>query len=176
MNKPLTVRFEREELDEIDRAAKALNVSQAEVVRRVWRNKSGARNEEVHELLAAVAATVSELADRQPEGAGAAADLTPALQKIEALAASQARTERAIGSLIDAVEKLQNSAGYRPQSLQQNMPASTQNREQPTAQNQSAANMTFTSWKIANPIRDGESPSEFNARARAEYVAAGGRL
>ena len=176
MNKPLTVRFEREELDEIDRAAKALNVSQAEVVRRVWRSKAGAKNEEMHELLAAIAATVSELADRQPEGPGAAIDLSPALQKIEALTAAQARTEQAIGALINAVEKLQNNAGYRSQSSPQNTPASTQNREQPAAQIQSAANMTFTAWKMANPMRDGETPAEFNARSRAEFTAAGGRL
>lgn len=176
MNKPLTVRFEREELDEIDRAAKALSISQAEVIRRVWRNKSGAKNEEMHELLAAIAATVSELADRQPEGAGVALDLSPALQKIEALAAAQAQTERAIGALIDAVDKLQTNAGYRPQSSPQNMPASTQNREQAAPQNQSAANMTFTAWKIDHPMADGETPAEFNARSRAEFTAAGGRL
>lgn len=169
MNKPLTVRFEREELDEIDRAAKALNVSQAEVVRRVWRSKAGAKNEELHELLAAIAATVSELAEHQNEGSGAAVDLSPVLQKIEALTAAQARTERAIGALIDAVDKLQTNAGYRSQS-------SPQNREQPAAQIQSAANMTFTAWKMANPMRDGESPAEFNARSRAEFTAAGGRL
>lgn len=176
MNKPLTVRFERDELKEIDEASKALGVSQAEVIRRVWRNKSGAKTEEIYELLAAVAATVSELADRQPEGTSAALDLSPALQKIEALAAAQARTERAIGALIDAVDKLQTTAGYRPQSSPQNMPSSTQSREQAGAQNQSAANMTFTAWKMTNPMRDGETPAEFNARSRAEFTAAGGRL
>lgn len=176
MNKPLTVRFERDELKEIDEASKALGVSQAEVIRRVWRNKSGAKTEEIHELLAAVAATVSELADRQPEGKSAPLDLSPALQKIEALAAAQARTERAIGSLIDAVEKLQNSAGYRPQPSPQQAPTNSQTGAQTSQQTGSAANMTFTAWKMANPMRDGETPAEFNARSRAEFTAAGGRL
>lgn len=176
MDMPLTVRFEREEIREIDEAAKALGVSRAEVVRRAWRNKSGARNEEMSELLAAIAATVSELAERQTEGPNVAVDISPALKQIELLANAQARTERAISSLIDAVEKLQNRSGYSdpaPQNFS-SQPQQTQHQNRP--QTTSAANMSFTAWKIANPIREGESPAEFNARSRAEYTAAGGRL
>lgn len=176
MDMPLTVRFEREEIREIDEAAKALGVSRAEVVRRVWRNKSGARNEEMHELLAVIAATVSELSERQTEGANVAVDLSPAMRQFEILANAQARTERAISSLIDAIEKLQNRSGYRDPAQQnfgsQPQPTQHQNRPQATP----ATSMSFTAWKMANPIREGESPTDFNARSRTEYLAAGGRL
>lgn len=176
--KRITIRFSESEFQTVQARAAAAKTTVSEVVRALAvSGGSGANSEGLAE---AIASTLTSIAERieaiESEGGNGATDLSPALQKIEALAAAQVRTERAIGALIDAVEKLQNNAGYRAQPSPQNMPASTQNREQPTAQNQSAANMTFTSWKIANPIQDGESPSEFNARARAEYTAAGGRL
>lgn len=168
--KRITIRFSESEFQTVQARAAAAKTTVSEVVRALAvSGGSGANSEGLAE---AIASTLTSIAERieaiESESGGAATDLSSALQKIEALAASQARTERAIGSLIDAVEKLQNSAGYRPQPSPQNVPTNSQTG--------SAASMSFTAWKLANPLRDGESPAEFNARARAEYVAAGGRL
>lgn len=176
--KRITIRFSESEFQTVQARAAAAKTTVSEVVRALAvSGGSGANSEGLAE---AIASTLTSIAERieaiESESGSAATDLSSALQKIEALAASQARTERAIGSLIDAVEKLQNSAGYRPQPSPQNVPTNSQTGAQTSQQTGSAASMSFTAWKLANPLRDGESPAEFNARARAEYVAAGGRL
>lgn len=176
--KRITIRFSESEFQTVQARAAAAKTTVSEVVRALAVSGGGEANTEG--LAEAIAGTLTSIAERiellETEGPGAAMDISPALQKIEALTAAQARIEQAIGALINAVEKLQNNAGYRSQSSPQNTPASTQHREQQAAQIQSAANMTFTAWKMANPMRDGETPAEFNARSRAEFTAAGGRL
>jgi len=176
--KRITVRLSESEFQTIQARAAAANSSVAEVVRALAVSGGGGGNTEG--LADAIAGTLTSIAERieaiESSGQGAAVDLSPALQKIEIIANAQARTERAIGALIDAVEKLQNRSGYSdpaPQNFSsQPQPVQQQNRPQAAP----ATNMSFTAWKMVNPIREGESPAEFNARSRAEYTAAGGRL
>lgn len=119
--KRITIRFSEIEFQTVQARAAAAKTTVSEVVRALA--VSGGSGANTEGLAEAIAGTLTSIAERiellETEGAGAAVDLSPALQKIEELAASQARTERAIGSLIDAVEKLQNSAGYRAQSSPQ---------------------------------------------------------
>lgn len=176
--KRITIRLNESEFQTIQARAAAANSSVAEVIRALAVSGGGGGHTEV--LAEAIASTLTSIAERieaiESSGQGAAVDLSPTLKQIELLANAQARTERAIGALIDAVEKLQNRSGYNdpvPQNFG-SQPQQTQHQNRP--QTTSAANMSFTAWKIANPIREGESPAEFNARSRAEYTAAGGRL
>ncbi|MDE1545720.1 hypothetical protein PTW32_09820 [Dechloromonas agitata] len=176
--KRITIRLSESEFQTIQARAAAANSSVAEVVRALAVSSGGGGSTEG--LTDAIASTLTSIAERieqiESGGQGAAVDLSPALKQIETLTNAQARTERAIGALIDVVEKLQNRYGYSdpaPQNFSsQPQPAQHQNQPQPTP----ATTMSFTAWKMANPIREGESPADFNARSRAEYTAAGGRL
>lgn len=153
--------------------ADAQGVQLSELARALLSNTTANGNTEG--IADAIASAMSSITDRIE-----AIESTPTEQvaqvDLSSVNRALASQERAINSLIDAVEKLQNRSGYSdpaPQNFSsQPQPAQQQNRPQAAP----ATNMSFTAWKMANPIREGESPAEFNARSRAEYTAAGGRL
>jgi hypothetical protein len=105
MDRPLTLRFPQPERAEIDQMAAAAGCSSAELIRRHWRQRGSVSLPEMNETLAGIGAVVVQLYERfealeqRPAEPSAVPNLTPIEQRIE-------RVERALNSLISAVERL----------------------------------------------------------------------
>lgn len=157
METPVTVRFTADEIREMDKLAKALGVSRAEVLRRNWRSSPA---DETAEILTGLVAAVAEFSARLDEQADAGI-----LEKLDALHHAQAQQNNVLAMTLDTLESIQKSLGWREAGAP--VPCSTR----------SAATMTFTDFLSQQPgPREGETPTQRHQRIRAEFVAQGGRL
>jgi len=159
-HKRITIRLNESEYQTIQARAAAVQTSVAEVVRAlaVSGGESGGAGEQItaaiSEVFAGLAARLDSL-----EGTGgaspAALDVSHIEHQIEQLAAGQARTERALSSVLDALEKLQTAGGFQ-----------TPSAAQPARQ----APPSFFAWRDQNGKPEpGETPPQFTARMKQKY-------
>lgn len=166
MDRPLTLRFRPDELAELGQLADAAGCSRAEIVRRHWRQRGSGSMAEMAETVAGIAALAVQIDERlsglesRPSEPSAAPDLTPIVQRME-------RVERALGSLISAVERLYQPAGMTAPR--------TDPAPQPTAMptgKKPAPIGGFSSWVREQPwAHNDETPPERARRLLPTYNA-----
>lgn len=158
-HKRITIRLSEDEYKTIQSRAAAVHVSVSEIVRAlaVSGGNPGSGSEQITEALSEVFAGLSSRLDAI-ETTGGARDTSAIEQQIAQLTASQSRTERALSSLIDAVEKLQTAQGYRAPSAPQSAPAAA------------SPAPSFYSWRDSQGKPEpGESIPQFTARMKQKY-------
>lgn len=170
MDRAMTVRFGADEMREIVKLASAAGVSQAELVRRHWRQRGSGSMSDLVESVAAVIAAVEHLGERIGEiesgREGAAADAVAIAGMIEEIRADQAATTRVLGELVRGVERWHSpSAAAAPRA-----PAAP-NSGAPTGKRPAPAG-GFVSWVSAQPfVNENEKPQERARRLIPAYNA-----
>ena len=149
--KVISTRVTAAEFARLGALAEAQGITIAELARAILGSNGALQTAEI-------VAALEQLIDRinPAENASNAADF-------EALNVRLAGIERALSAALDALEQLQNSAGY-----------TATGSEKPTAQN-SLSGVSFYAWlRTQPPALSGETTQQYNARKREEFASLGG--